>query len=98
MQRWKKVEAEDMPPVLISNSCAIFVCFSRGFKKVFAFLCVGFGVFVNFAQFSAFFAHMLCAIFLDSTFFQCYFVNFFNLCEYVHWLKLSEGYNEEVKP
>ena len=67
------------PRVLIFHSCANF-CFFHGFSlKVFGLFCAMFGIFASFAQFLAFFAHILCANFSDSKFCVCYFVSFFHL-------------------
>ena len=68
-QRWKNTDTAD---VLIFHSCAFF-SFLHAFKFV-CFFCAIFGIF---AQFRAFFAHILCANFSDSKFCQCYLVSFF---------------------
>ena len=75
-QRWKKVASAAALRVIIFHSCANFwFChaFLKRFLPFLAFLLI-------FARLCASFAHILCANFSGSTFFQCYFVSFFHLC------------------
>ena len=60
----------------------IFFFFTHFIKGFWPFLCI---FFANFAQYWAFFAHILCSNFLDSKFCVCYFVSFFHL-----WLEGRE--------
>ena len=62
-----------------SQLCKFLFCFSHDFLKVFTFFVRFWALFLIFAKFRVFFAHILFANFSSMKFCQCYFVSFFQL-------------------